>query len=55
MITSSPAQSAHRLTEGATLAELTSLEQLMSILMANDNIEQGVIDKLWEVYSALLS
>ncbi|KAG8948741.1 Condensin complex subunit [Tulasnella sp. 424] len=38
-------------TYGATLAELTSLEELMRSLMADGQIHQDVINKLWHVYS----
>ncbi|KAG0193993.1 Condensin complex subunit [Apophysomyces sp. BC1034] len=39
-----------QLTFNTTLAELTSLEQLLSTLMAEDRISGDVIDKLWDVY-----
>ncbi|RIB04340.1 hypothetical protein C2G38_2222608 [Gigaspora rosea] len=39
------------LTYNATLAELTSLEQLMSTMMAEELISNDVIAKLWSVYS----
>ncbi|CAG8517034.1 9868_t:CDS:10 [Cetraspora pellucida] len=39
------------LTYNATLAELTSLEQLMSTMMAEELISDNVIAKLWSVYS----
>ncbi|CAG8544327.1 22071_t:CDS:10 [Dentiscutata erythropus] len=39
------------LTYNATLAELTSLEQLMSTMMAEELISNDVITKLWSVYS----
>ncbi|KAF7729652.1 Condensin complex subunit [Apophysomyces ossiformis] len=39
-----------QLTFNTTLAELTSLEELLSTLMAEDRISGEVIDKLWEVY-----
>ncbi|KAF0449771.1 Condensin complex subunit 1 [Gigaspora margarita] len=38
-------------TYNATLAELTSLEQLMSTMMAEELISNDVIAKLWSVYS----
>ena len=38
------------LTFGATPAELTSLEQLLSTMMKEKNISALVIDKLWQVY-----
>ncbi len=39
------------LTFGASLAELTSLEQLLSTMMKAELISQLVIGKLWQVYS----
>ncbi|GAA6027146.1 hypothetical protein JCM8097_002429 [Rhodosporidiobolus ruineniae] len=39
------------LTRDATLAELTSLEQLLAVMMARDVVEDDVISKLWQVYS----
>ncbi|CAG8435255.1 1824_t:CDS:10 [Scutellospora calospora] len=39
------------LTYNATLAELTSLEQLMSTMMAEELISNDVIARLWSVYS----
>lgn len=41
----------YRLTRDATLAELTSLEQLMSVMMTQGVVEDDVITKLWQVYS----
>ncbi|KAG8893865.1 Condensin complex subunit, partial [Tulasnella sp. 417] len=38
-------------TYGASLAELTSLEELMRSLMADGQIHTDVINKLWHVYS----
>ncbi|OLL22186.1 Condensin complex subunit 1 [Neolecta irregularis DAH-3] len=38
------------LTYGATLAELTSLEQLLSTMMKQNLISDDVIVKLWQVY-----
>lgn len=38
-------------TEGATLAELTSLEALFSTMMSEDLVHPDVISKLWAVYS----
>ena len=38
------------LTFGATPAELTSLEQLLSIMMKDGHVSELVIDKLWQVY-----
>jgi condensin complex subunit 1 len=42
------------LTYGATLAELTSLEEMMRSLMEDKGIHRDVIAKLWEVYSTFL-
>jgi condensin complex subunit 1 len=39
------------LTFGATPAELTSLEQLLSVMMKDKLISQIVVQKLWQVYS----
>ncbi|KAK4520610.1 uncharacterized protein ATC70_006488 [Mucor velutinosus] len=39
-----------QLTYDTTLAELTSLEQLLSLLMAENKIAVDVIQKLWSVY-----
>ncbi|EIW67908.1 hypothetical protein TREMEDRAFT_32861 [Tremella mesenterica DSM 1558] len=39
-------------TYGATLAELTSLEELMRTMMADGGVHQDVVNKLWQVYSA---
>ncbi|KAI8140581.1 armadillo-type protein [Fennellomyces sp. T-0311] len=39
-----------QLTYNTTLAELTSLEQLLSTVMAEDLLGENVIDKLWSVY-----
>ncbi|GAA5986784.1 hypothetical protein JCM11641_004790 [Rhodosporidiobolus odoratus] len=39
------------LTRDATLAELTSLEQLFAVMMARGVVEDDVIAKLWQVYS----
>lgn len=41
----------YRLTYGATLAELTSLEEMMRILMESGQVHVDVINKLWQVYS----
>ncbi|CDZ96307.1 mitotic chromosome condensation-related protein [Phaffia rhodozyma] len=41
-----------QLTYGATLAEITSLEELMRNLMLEDAIHPDVIAKLWQVYNA---
>ncbi|PKI84012.1 Ycs4p [Malassezia vespertilionis] len=40
------------LTLSATLAELTSLEQLFSTMQAEHLVAADVIDKLWEVYAS---
>lgn len=40
-----------RLTRDATLAELTSLEQLLAVMMAKGVVSDEVIAKLWQVYS----
>ena len=40
-----------RLTYDATLAELTSLEEMMRIMMEDGQIHYDVINKLWQVYS----
>ncbi|KAG1823708.1 non-SMC mitotic condensation complex subunit 1-domain-containing protein [Suillus subaureus] len=40
------------LTYDATLAELTSLEEMMRIMMEDGQIHYDVINKLWQVYSA---
>ncbi|KAJ6460387.1 non-SMC mitotic condensation complex subunit 1-domain-containing protein [Mycena vitilis] len=39
------------LTYNATLAELTSLEEMMRIMMDDDQIHPDVVAKLWSVYS----
>jgi condensin complex subunit 1 len=39
------------LTFDATLAELTSLEELLKAMMADGQIHYDVIKKLWQVYS----
>lgn len=39
-------------TYGATLAELTSLEQLFCLMHAEGLVESAVIDKLWDVYAS---
>ncbi|KAK2757856.1 Condensin complex subunit [Arachnomyces sp. PD_36] len=39
------------LTFGATPAELTSLEQLLSTMMKSGHVSEAVISKLWQVYS----
>jgi condensin complex subunit 1 len=43
-----------RLTNDATLAELTSLEQLLGVMMAKGVVSDDVITKLWQVYSKFL-
>ncbi|TCD67328.1 Condensin complex subunit [Steccherinum ochraceum] len=40
------------LTYEATLAELTSLEEMMRIMMDDEQIHRDVIGKLWQVYSS---
>lgn len=40
-----------RLTYDATLAELTSLEEMMRTMMDDDQIHGDVTTKLWQVYS----
>ena len=40
-----------RLTYDATLAELTSLEEMMRYMMDDDQIHSDVVTKLWQVYS----
>ncbi|KAI0038666.1 hypothetical protein FA95DRAFT_1567609 [Auriscalpium vulgare] len=40
------------LTYGATLAELTSLEEMMRTMMADDLIHPDVVAKLWQAYSS---
>ncbi|KAL5523043.1 CND1 [Sanghuangporus sanghuang] len=40
------------LTYDATLAELTSLEEMMRTMMDDDQIHSDVIGKLWQVYSS---
>lgn len=44
-----------RLTYDSTLAELTSLEEMMRTMMDDDQIHGDVIAKLWQVYSMCLS
>lgn len=43
-----------RLTYDATLAELTSLEEMMRSMMDDGQIHPDVIAKLWQVYSGSL-
>ncbi|WVR03312.1 hypothetical protein IAU60_000303 [Kwoniella sp. DSM 27419] len=38
-------------TYGATLAELTSLEELMRTMMVDGGVHNDVVNKLWQVYS----
>ncbi|KAF9225678.1 hypothetical protein BS17DRAFT_750004 [Gyrodon lividus] len=40
------------LTYDATLAELTSLEEMMKIMMEEDHIHHDIVNKLWQVYSS---
>lgn len=42
----------NRRTYGATLAELTSLEELMRTMMGEHMVHADVVNKLWQVYSA---
>lgn len=44
----------YRLTFDATLAELTSLEELLKAMMVDGQIHHDVIKKLWQVYSGYL-
>jgi condensin complex subunit 1 len=44
-----------RLTYEASLAELTSLEELLRTMMLDNRIHPDVIKKLWQVYSKYLS
>ena len=44
-----------RRTYDATLAELTSLEEMMRIMMEENHIHHDVIMKLWQVYSMFFS
>ncbi len=46
-----PIQDGYRLTYNATLAELTSLEEMMRFMMDDDQIHSDVINKLWQAYS----
>ncbi|ORY92830.1 non-SMC mitotic condensation complex subunit 1-domain-containing protein [Leucosporidium creatinivorum] len=46
------AQNVIELTRDATLAELTSLEQLLGVMMSKGVVEDEVIAKLWQVYSS---
>lgn len=41
----------YRLTYNATLAELTSLEEMMRYMMDDDQIHSDVVNKLWQAYS----
>jgi hypothetical protein len=43
----------YRLTYNATLAELTSLEEMMRYMMDDDDnrIHSDVVNKLWQAYS----
>jgi hypothetical protein len=40
-----------RLTYDATLAELTSLEEMIRYMADDDRIHSDVVNKLWQVYS----
>jgi hypothetical protein len=40
-----------RLTYDATLAELTSLEEMLRSMMDDGQIHSDVVSKLWQVYS----
>ncbi len=51
MSSSTCTQTDNRRTYGATLAELTSLEELMRTMMADGGVHPDVINKLWQVYS----
>lgn len=42
-------------TYGATLAELTSLEELLRTMMVDGGVHPDVINKLWQVYSASMA
>jgi condensin complex subunit 1 len=42
---------ASRLSYDATLAELTSLEEMLRSMMDDGQIHPDVVTKLWEVYS----
>lgn len=46
-----PAAYHARRTYNATLAELTSLEELMRTMMADGGVHVDVVNKLWQVYS----
>ena len=41
----------YRLTYEATLAELTSLEEMMRYMMDDEQIHPDVVNKLWQAYS----
>ena len=43
------------MTYNATLAELTSLEEMMRQLMEEGHIHEDVVNKLWQVYSMYAS
>jgi condensin complex subunit 1 len=43
----------YRRTYDATLSELTSLEELMKTMMAEDQVHPDVIAKLWQAYGEL--
>ena len=40
----------NRLTYDASLAELTSLEEMLRIMMEDDQVHPDVVSKLWQVY-----
>ena len=42
-----------RLTYDSTLAELTSLEEMMKTMMDEELVHHDIINKLWQVYSKL--
>ena len=46
-----PIQDDYRLIYNVTLAELTSLEEMMHFMMDDNQIHSDVINKLWQVYS----
>lgn len=39
------------MTYNATLAELTSLEEMMRHLMEEGSIHEDIVTKLWQIYS----
>ena len=42
------------MTYDSTLAELTSLEEMMKTMMEEELVHYDIINKLWQVYSKLL-